>query len=155
MPEPMQREGCLAPLFERLTDPPSGSGTVRVLDHEGLRRSILRELQWLLNTRSARSALHDDTAIPWTTIHYGVSDYSAYCTARAADHAALAKALVTAIAAFEPRLHGVKVAVQRDMMDCSRLRCSIQATLATDELPEPYVVEFAINADGVTICDEP
>jgi type VI secretion system lysozyme-like protein len=102
------------------------------LSREGLKESVRRELQTLLNTRSALPAVVY-LARELTVIDYGIPDLSDFSAAHPEDRARLAAVVRRAVEAFEPRLVEVRVEVAGyDARDCS-LALDLQATLVVDD----------------------
>ncbi|MBV8466381.1 MAG: type VI secretion system baseplate subunit TssE [Burkholderiales bacterium] len=106
MAEPQYTRGALLPLFDRLdvNEPVEAV----VLDPAGLARSIERELQQLLNTRSplGMSELPD---APRHVINYGLPDFHALSTGSGRDAVVLLEGIRSTIEAFEPRLRNIEV----------------------------------------------
>ncbi len=82
----------------------------RILERDGLMRSIRLELHRLLNTRSHYSlaALGQRER---TVIDYGLPDYSALYTRNPEDHKRLAALIQNTVEAFEPRIRNLRVDV--------------------------------------------
>jgi len=130
-----------APLFDRLVDldphTPGEPRPLRTLDRRRLRESVRRELERLLNTRSSlpvhRLAQRQDL----TVLEYGIPDLSAFSAGSPDDRARVAAVVARAVAAFEPRLRQVSVAVL-ELDDHQRsLSLRIDATLVAAEVAEP------------------
>lgn len=130
-----------APLFDRLTDLDPGSAgeprPLRTLNRTGLRESIRRELGRLLNTRSSLPVDELAARPELTVLEYGIPDLSAYSAGDGDHQRLLADVVARAIAAFEPRLREVRVAVVRLEDDQRSLRLRIDAVLAADEVAAP------------------
>jgi type VI secretion system protein ImpF len=130
-----------SPLFDRLVDRapevPAEPRPLRTLDPRGLRESVRRELERMLNTRSSlpvdRLAEREDL----TVLEYGIPDLSAFSAANEDDQRLLAGLVARAVAAFEPRLRGVRVAFERLEDGQRSLRLRIDAELMTNEVAEP------------------
>lgn len=96
-------------LLDRLTDDaPGETGETRkdrVVDVAQLRRIVLRDLLWLLNTTRYESLknLEDYPLISRSTINFGVPDFAGGSMSKARA-VALQKDLREAIMTFEPRL---------------------------------------------------
>jgi type VI secretion system protein ImpF len=114
MSEPRLVAGATAPLFERLTDlNPAGDSEprpLRVLTPEGLRESVARELDRLLNTRVpvAAEVLAKRRR---STIDYGIPDLSLFAPRDMDSEVRLTEMLREAIAAYEPRLAEPRVRI--------------------------------------------
>jgi len=127
------------PLFDRLVDRDPTLRRelrpLRTLDRGGLRESVRRELERLLNTRSSLPA-DRLAARERSSIDYGVPDFSMFSAASFADRQRLAEIVRRAIAAYEPRLAGVRVHLEIPRDDF-RLFGRIEAVLLTGRVPEP------------------
>lgn len=109
MAELAPRDRLQPSLLDRLTDDESGSPhegrDKRVLSMRGLRRAVLRDLGWLLNT-NALSSLQNLEAFPLaaqSVINYGFPDLAGK-TASGVKLAEVAGLLRDAIWNFEPRI---------------------------------------------------
>ncbi|MFZ4408570.1 MAG: type VI secretion system baseplate subunit TssE [Paracraurococcus sp.] len=100
----MQASAAGLPLFDRLAAaaPPAG-----------LRASVQRELEALLNTRLPLT-LDEAAALPAGVLTYGLPDLSAFPMGQEAARVRLARYLEAAVAVFEPRLAGPRVEVVVD-----------------------------------------
>ena len=129
------------PLFDRLVgiEPvlPQEKDLLGALDLRALRESVRRELERLLNTRSSLPVdlLLDRAEL--TVLEYGIPDLSAYSAGNAEDQALLTGLVARAVAAFEPRLRGVRVSVVRLEDEQRTLRLRIDGVLTADEIAEP------------------
>jgi len=130
-----------SPLFDRLVDrAPEARAEprpLRTLDPRGLRESVRRELERMLNTRSSlpvdRLAEREDL----TVLEYGIPDLSAFSAANEDDQRLLTSLIARAVAAFEPRLRRVRVAFERLEDGQRSLLLRIDAELTADEVAEP------------------
>ncbi len=129
-----------APLFDRLVDldPKSKAEVhpVRSLDRAGLRESVRRELERLLNTRISIPA-RELEGRELTVIDYGIPDFSTYSDANQMDWKRLEEVLARVIQAFEPRLREVRVRVESYRSQSQRLRARIDAMLVAERVAEP------------------
>ena len=130
-----------APLFDRLTDlDPWSAGEprpLRTLGRAGLRESVRRELERLLNTRSSLPVDRLLERPELTVLDYGIPDLSAYSAGNDDDQRLLAAVVTRAVQAFEPRLREVRVAVLHLEDEQRTLRLRIDAVLLADEVAEP------------------
>ncbi|MBP2233051.1 type VI secretion system protein ImpF [Azospirillum agricola] len=143
MPGPRIAQGVRAPLFDRLAaDPREGGGSGgRMLDRDGLRASIRRELDRLLNTRTPLAA--DELGRrPRGTLDYGLPDLSLFWPFDADSEARLARLVAATVAAFEPRLVNPRVTVARAGNERGRLRATVTGSVLLDGMVEP--VSFPI-----------
>nr|WP_314539458.1 type VI secretion system baseplate subunit TssE [uncultured Massilia sp.] len=109
MAELTSKERLQPSLLDRLTDEDSAarqeSRDKRVLSMRGLRRAVLRDLGWLLNT-TGLGALQDLGATPRaarSVLNYGLPDLTGR-TASSLDRELLARGIRQAIWDFEPRI---------------------------------------------------
>jgi type VI secretion system lysozyme-like protein len=130
-----------SPLFDRLVDRepqiPAEPRPLRTLDPRGLRESVRRELERMLNTRSSLPVDRLAGREELTVLEYGIPDLSAFSAANEDDQRLLAGLVARAVAAFEPRLRGVRVAFERLEDGQRSLRLRIDAELMTNEVAEP------------------
>ncbi|MFL6259199.1 MAG: type VI secretion system baseplate subunit TssE [Thermoanaerobaculia bacterium] len=130
-----------APLFDRLVDRepqvPAEPRPLRTLDPRGLRESVRRELERMLNTRSSLPVDRLAERAELTVLEYGIPDLSAFSAANEDDQRLLTGLVARAVAAFEPRLRRVRVAFERLEDGQRSLRLRIDAELMTDEVAEP------------------
>lgn len=131
------------PLFDRLC---AGAGEdCSPLDAAGLRASLARDLDHLLNARS-RLPLSSYVDEATSVIDWGLPDFSALSAQSGEDRQLLRQAVLHAIACFEPRLQQVHVAVDTWPGDPHRARLNIDAAVRIGG--ELRRVEFALPADG-------
>ncbi|HKI00431.1 MAG TPA: type VI secretion system baseplate subunit TssE [Thermoanaerobaculia bacterium] len=148
-----------SPLFDRLVDlEPRVSAEprpLRALHLRGLRESVHRELERLLNTRSSLPVDRLAERAELTVLEYGIPDLSAYSAGSAEDQGLLAGVIVRAVTAFEPRLRGVKVAVLGLKEDQRCLRLRIDAVLTADEVAEPVSFPMVVGVKSGTVEVQP
>jgi len=144
---PRVTQGVRAPLFDRLAADGGGSGNGggagggRMLDRAGLQRSIRRELDRLLNTRAPLAADLLGRR-PRGTLDYGLPDLSLFWPFDSDSETRLAQLIGATVAAFEPRLLGPRVTVERAGNERGRLRATVTGSIALDGMVEP--VSFPI-----------
>ena len=109
---------------------------------EEYKARVLRDLEWLLNTRETG----EPAEAPWTEVersiyNYGLPDFASMFADSAHTSSRLLKAIEREIELFEPRLTNVRVSVQDAKEGEERsLRFVIEATMLLD--PDPEHVEF-------------
>lgn len=130
-----------APLFDRLVDRephvPAEPRPLRTLDPQGLRESVRRELERMLNTRSALPVDELEGRPELTVLEYGIPDLSAFSAGSDEDQVRLAAVVARAVSAFEPRLRQVKVSALGLEDGRRSLRLRVDALLTVDEVAEP------------------
>lgn len=154
MSGPRVTQGVRAPLFDRLAANPAPEGLrdLRMLDRAGLKASIRRELDRLLNTRTPLSA--DDLGRrPRSTLDYGLPDLSLFWPFDADSEARLVALVTDTVAAFEPRLLRPAVQVARVEGDRRRLRVTVQGDIELEGMVEPVTFPILLS-DGVEEADE-
>ena len=106
---------------------------------EGLKDSVARDLEALLNTRIALDVARLDgyPAARASILHYGLIDFAGFCLTSSVDRAAVCASIEDAIATHEPRLKDVRAVLEPAAGDVNRLHFSIHARLAVDGLLEP------------------
>ena len=113
--------------------------------HESLdlvKRSLLRDLQWILNTRQISEPIGEPyELLSESVINFGLPDITALSADSAETPARLRRYIEDAIAAFEPRLTDVRVTLSdRGGSKDRRVQFLIEAELQMD--PDPERVEF-------------
>ena len=106
--------------------------------HEAM-RSITRDLQALLNTRSAISpaALAPYTEVSGSIVNYGLIDFAGMCMNSDTDQHKICHAVQAAIKRHEPRLHDVAVTLRPRKGAINRVDFVITARLKSGPLNEP------------------
>ena len=143
-------EGARAPLFDRLVDLNVTERTeqqpLRVLTVDGLRDSIQRELQRLLNTRSPTPP-EELEGREWTVLDWGLADYSGWYTHSAPSHDRLARLIERTILAFEPRMLDPKVKVREREGSDRGLSVWLEGSVRVGTLLEPVSFPMALEGD--------
>lgn len=154
MAELTPRERLLPSLLDRLTDDhpqqrdesrDARSGTV-----QSLRASVLRDLQWLMNTVNLESVINLDVhpELSTTVINYGLPGLSGTSTA-SHDLLQLEKLIKQAIIAFEPRiLKGslrVKLIADAKLDNPSAIAFQIEGMLWGNPMPEALFVHTEMD----------
>ena len=136
-------QGFTRGLFDRLdTDGEPASGNkhaARTRAVEEAMRSITRDLQALLNTRSALSAasLKPYQEVSRSIVNYGLIDFAGMCMSSDLDQHEICKAVRLAIERHEPRLHKVAVTLQQRQGAINRVDFVITAQLKSAPQAEP------------------
>lgn len=106
-------------LLDRLRDdePENTSESVsqRVLTVQQLRRSVQRDLGWLLNATNLGAAVEGYSEVRHSVLNYGIPDLAGY-TLSSVDADVLEKAILRAFEDFEPRLirNSIRLSAQMD-----------------------------------------
>jgi len=109
---------------------------------ELVKRSLLRDLQWILNTRQISEPIGEPyELLAESVINFGLPDITALSADSSETPARLRRYIEDAIEAFEPRLTDVRVTLSSpgDSKD-RRVQFLIEADLKLD--PDPERVEF-------------
>jgi type VI secretion system protein ImpF len=141
-------KGFTPGLFDRLLGVPvrgANGATVSRMSLEDLKDAVARDLEALLNTRSA---LTEDMLQPYpecgrSLVSYGLTDFADCSLSSPSDRAYICECLEKTIARHEPRLKNAKASldVRDDMVN--RLNFSISALLVASTSQE------AVNFDAV------
>lgn len=118
-------------VWERLT----GTSTAALVTLEQHRRAITRDLENLLNTRTAMPDA-DLTGMPLyrrSIANFGLPDFAQLCLSSSVDRKEVCDQLIAAIARHEPRLTGVRVQLSHEAGVVNRLSFVVTAQLRTME----------------------
>lgn len=123
-------------LFDRLlaADPDAPEGLIQTCSVEQLRDTVARDLERLLNARSALLSIHADPSslgpqARSSVMCFGVPDFAGRVLASSEDQRFIAGSLARAIEAHEPRLKQVAVDFRQDDAPGRALQFTIRATL--------------------------
>jgi type VI secretion system protein ImpF len=147
--------GAPALIFERLRQPLDRQGAPaevsRIHDIEGLRDSVARELQSLLNTRVS---LDIDTleARERTTIDYGIPDLSAFPLGNNEAILRLTRHISRTISVYEPRLRVRNVSLEPLRGHRDAMLARVSGNIEVGTIVEP--VSFAIAVGEVLNVDD-
>lgn len=148
MREPKRTRGARAPLFDRLVDLDPLSKTeaepLRVLDRDDLLASVRREVGRLLNTRCTLT-LEELEGRERTVLEYGLPDFSHLHTRDPRAHEALAEHIRATVAAYEPRLRQVRIAVEPLRNSQRELLARVDALLVIGDVTEAVSFPVAIE----------
>ena len=102
-----------------------------------LKESLKRDLEWLLNTRRNPGEVTDkESELYKSLFNFGLPDLTNFALNSTDEQSRLAWMLEETIAIFEPRLEGVKVAMQPVTQGSRQLRFQIEGLLRMDPAPE-------------------
>lgn len=142
-------EGARALLFERLVDrDPRARAEARPLRTHppaGLRASVLRRLDLLLNTRATRPR---PAAGPLTVLDYGLPDFSALHVSDAGVRTRLEHDIREAIESFEPRLEVARVEVAFAPGNERSLRVALTGRIRGERTTEPVSFLIPLTGEG-------
>lgn len=147
-------------LIEKLLDDAPGrdqaAGTFKSVSVEQYKESVARDLEGLLNSRSAFSEqdLADYPNCRQSLMTYGLCDFSSMSLASAYDRAEICRSLEQAIARHEPRLSNVHVRLDTGARLGAGLHFTIQALLdlqparepvSFDALLQPTTLQYSVS----------
>lgn len=136
------------PLFDRLVDrSPKLRHEVRplrTLDRRGLRESVRRELERILNTRCPFPA-HRLADRPRSVIDYGLPELTGFSAHSFEDRTRLAELIRRAVEAFEPRLCEIRVRLEPVPGDSLLLMGHVEGLLKFDGVTEPVSFHAAVE----------
>lgn len=139
-------KGLEPSLLEKLLDDapksPRAAAVVKSISLDQYKESVARDLEGLLNSRSAFSE-EDVEAFPQcrrSMMTYGLRDFSSMSLASAPDRAAICRSIEQAIARHEPRLHHVQVLLDGGPREARGLHFTIHGLL--DLLPAQEAISF-------------
>lgn len=146
--EPRRTRGARALLFDRLVDLDHQSGAepepLRVLDRDGLLESVRREVGRLLNTRCTFT-VEEMEGRERTVLEYGLPDFSHLHTRDPRAAEVLAERIRETVAAYEPRLRRVRIAVEPLRNSQRELRVRVDALLVVGDVTEAVSFPVAIG----------
>jgi len=140
-------------IVDRLAEPPGrGEGHFTGIGVRELKRSVARDLEWLLNTRVwvgwDIEGLEETHA---SIVNYGIPELSKYSWARPEDARTIARIIEKTIRTFEPRLlpRSVRCEVvpSEDVADFS-IRLHIEAILHVEPISEPIAFDAGFGIEG-------
>lgn len=157
MAELTPKERLQPSLLDRLTDdePHQGkeSREKRVLSPRQLRSSVIRDLQWLLNTADLAS-VEDLTPYPYvadSVLNYGLSDLAGK-NISGLNVASLERDLRRIIECFEPRIlaHTLKIraVVDEGHMSHNAVRFDIEGELWGQPLPQQLYLKTEVDLES-------
>lgn len=164
MAELTQKEKLQPSLLDRLTDnnPESQveSRAQRVLSLQQLRKSVIRDLGWLLNTGNleARQNLDRFPAASHSVVNYGMPDIAGITTGDL-EVDAVEQAVKQAIIDFEPRILRnsliVKMVVDHEAMNSNSIVFEIEGELWAQPVPLRVFLktELDLETGDVQIAD--
>jgi len=129
-------------LFDRLDDDsehaPGSPRDIRARALGEAMRSVTRDLQALLNTRSAlpQASLAPYSAVSDSIVNYGLVDFAGMCMNSDTDQQEICKSVRLAIERHEPRLHNIEVILQARKGAINRIDFVITAQLKNSPLTE-------------------
>jgi type VI secretion system protein ImpF len=138
-------------VIDRLIDYEPGVGDAPMTFNESvaaLKASLLRDLDWLLNTRRiAEPAPANFREVQQSLYHYGIPDLTSMGGEKDVQERRLVRGMEEAIRLFEPRLTAVRVqAIETSDPNARQWRFSIEALLRMEPNPELVVFDTVLDA---------
>lgn len=138
-------------VIDRLIDTEPGVGDSPMTFNESvaaLKASLLRDLDWLLNTRRiAEPAPADFKEVQQSLYHYGIPDLTSMGGEKDVQERRLVRGIEEAIRIFEPRLTAVRVqTIETSDPNARQWRFSIEALLRMEPNPELVVFDTVLDA---------
>lgn len=142
--EPTIRLSVIDRLLESETDDTRATWAGSV---EALKQSLVRDLDWLLNTRRIAEPASDAyPEVQRSVYHFGIPDISSRSADSVDVQQALSRDIEECIRIFEPRLMDVRVAVRKSSEEGSRnARFMIEALLRMEPNPERVVFDTVLE----------
>ncbi len=137
-------------IIDRLLDQSGGMGDASdgwTESVEALKQSLVRDLEWLLNTRRIAEPAPDRyPEVQQSVYHYGLPDISSRSADSVEVQQALSRDIEEAIRIFEPRLTDVRVSLRQSTEEGSRLaRFVIEGLLRMEPNPERVVFDTVLE----------
>lgn len=150
MARPDPEQSLRLSVLDRLIDLDPGSraeaeptGSARLAQ---LKRSIRRDLEWLLNSRRLlATAPEGATQAPESFLSFGLPDFSHISLENSDHREALRRSVVQAVTRFEPRLMAVEVTLIEGDALKRGLRFRIDGLLRVDPNPEPVSFDSTLR----------
>lgn len=143
-----------ASVLDRLVDDRPGTGDdpypTWAESVERYKTSVLRDLEWLLNTRRiAEEAPPVHEELQRSVYHYGLPDITSLSSDSATDRQWLAHRVRDAIVLFEPRLENVRVSIPDAEPGARRVvRFVVEGTLRMEPNPEQVVFDTVLEVSS-------
>ena len=157
MARSQERETLRGSLLDRLTGKHGANTTFGAIQHRDLKTSLMRDLNWLLNSRAwFPEDLSDYPEARASLLNFGLPDFTSYSWKRVGDQKNICGAIEEAIRAFEPRLraHTVRVTpIEEDFGGEVSLfvKLRIEAKLNIEPYNEPIAFDTEVEIDSGAI----
>lgn len=146
MPPRERAEMIVTPtLLDRLRDDAPRYST-RKASMDAYRESVLRDIEWLLNTRRPPLPEADDfDHASRSVIVYGLVDMHSFDGSIGRDAAALRQSLEQTLRAFEPRIQNLRILPPRKDEFKRSLNFEIEGMLRYDTVSEPISFDTVLD----------
>jgi len=120
---------------------------------DDLKRAVIRDLEWLLNTRRmVTDAPTIGEESKKSVVAYGIPDISGVNIENKIEGSSLKLAVEETIRIFEPRFLDVTATVEPMSSTDRQLRVRIEAKLDLDPVPEPMIFDTVLQLGTSTIA---
>ena len=137
-------------VLDRLIDEEPGESRESRRSHttsiKELKRSVLRDIEWLLNTRHGYKVPDDLEETKRSVICYGLPDFTALSIANSNELSRLADDVKDTITFFEPRFLDLSIIFEPISNTDRQIRFRIEAHLDTEPSPEPILFDTVLNS---------
>jgi type VI secretion system protein ImpF len=111
-----------------------------------LKNAVRRDLEWLLNTRREPEGLVEELPeVSQSLASFGLPDFTSANVYTSEGREGLRRRVETAVRIFEPRLDGVRVALEKVAESDRSVRFRIEAQLRVEPTPEPVVFDTMLQ----------
>jgi type VI secretion system protein ImpF len=134
-------------LLDDQPDAPREALSYRVDDLRGLKRSVARDLEAMLNSRQETlgDLPEDLVELRRSLLVYGLPDFTAFSLLGTRDRVRIRRALEDVIVAFEPRLERVRVVLEDSQPNERVLRFRVDGWLRVEPAPEPVTFDTLLQ----------
>jgi type VI secretion system protein ImpF len=117
------------------------------------KRAVIRDLEWLLNTRRVFPAAPEALDLVCSSIYnFGIPDLSSRSAQSAETRTRLQREVAEAVATFEPRLSKVRVHIVPQPSAERSVRFQIEGEMRTDPTPQAVVFETTLDMASKAIA---
>ena len=121
----------------------------RAAELSALKRSVQRDLEWLLNTRNPLADLPPEfVEAGQSVLTYGIADFGTMNPSSPSDRERIRQYVERTIRQFEPRLRSVNLGVRPGPLGDRALRLHLDAHLVVDPAPEPIGFDIVLPVPG-------
>ncbi len=144
----------LPSLLDRLTDleprTPDDPPVTRAESVRRYRDAVMRDVEWLLNTRAPSAPIPAElTGVRESSYAYGLPDTTGLAGGTSEGRALLLASVEATIAAFEPRLEGLRLElVGGDDLRNPQVHFTLAAQLRMDPSPEQVLFDTVLDLGG-------
>jgi type VI secretion system protein ImpF len=139
-----------ASILDRLLDFDPGESrepaTARSIAARDLKKSVMRDLEWLLNTRLGFDIPESLEEVRKSVAYYGLPDFTALSIANFVELSRLKSDIEHAIKFFEPRLLDVQLIFEPITSTEKQIKFRVEARIDADPLPEEVAFDTVLNS---------